>query len=45
MFYIVFRGFINNPLSSSSISVWQKTPFFSVFDFLGATALGKWQGE
>lgn len=45
MFYIVFRDFLNNPLSPGSNSVWQKTPLFSVFDFPGATGHKKEQGQ
>ena len=45
MFYIVFGDFLNNPLSSGSNSVWQKTPSVSIFDFPGATGLEKGQGQ
>jgi hypothetical protein len=37
MFYDVLGDFLNNPLSSGSNSVWQKTPLFIVFDITGAT--------
>ncbi len=45
MFYIVFGDFLNNPLSSGSNYVWQKTHLFSIFDFPGATGLEKGQGQ
>jgi hypothetical protein len=45
MFYIDFRDFLNNPLSFGFNSVWHKTLFFSVFDFLGATGLANGQGQ
>ena len=35
-----FGDFLNNPLSFSYNSVWQKTPCVSIFDFSGATGLG-----
>jgi hypothetical protein len=41
IFYIVFGDFLNNPLSSGSNSVWQKTPSVSIFEFSGATGLKK----
>jgi hypothetical protein len=37
MFYVVLGDFINNPISSGSNYVWQKTPLFSVFAFPRAT--------
>jgi hypothetical protein len=45
MFYINFGDFLNNPLSFSFNNVWQKIPFVSVFDFLGATGLEKGKGQ
>jgi hypothetical protein len=41
MFYIVFGDFLNNHLSSGFNSLWQKTPYVSIFDFRRAMGLEK----
>jgi hypothetical protein len=39
-----FGYFLNNPLYFGSNPVLQKQPSVSIFDFLGAVGLQKWQG-
>jgi hypothetical protein len=45
MFNNILEDFLNNPLSSSFNSVWQKMALFSVFDITEATGLQKGQGQ
>jgi hypothetical protein len=45
MFFIDIGDFPINPLFSGFNSLWQKMLFFSVFDFTGATGLGKGKGQ
>jgi hypothetical protein len=45
MICIDFRDFPNNPLSFGFNSLRQRTLFFSVFDFPGATGLKEGQGQ